>query len=321
MKQLFVVGPRRSEVREVADLRPGKGEILVKVKYNGVCMSDWHPWATAPGGGAMPLGHEPLGTVAGTGEGVTQFKTGDRVTGLANTSTLAEYCLINEGSAMRIPDNVADEDAVVEPLSCIVSAASKLRIEKAGDTVASVGVGYMGLGVMTLLRLQGAGKIIAVDPRRAALENAKRFGADEVYTPDELPAKYKVTEWNDKMWQQGVGVVSEFTGTQSGLVLAGEMTGIHGTLGMGGWHHDGPRTLDIGMWGWKAFTAINTHERRNDFQVACCRNALDMLSKGVWNFKGVSDHIYKLSEYDRANEELAAKKENIIKSLIRCDLT
>lgn len=39
MKQLFVVGSRKSEIREVADLEPKKGEVLVKVKYNGVCMS------------------------------------------------------------------------------------------------------------------------------------------------------------------------------------------------------------------------------------------------------------------------------------------
>ncbi|MCL2775652.1 MAG: alcohol dehydrogenase catalytic domain-containing protein, partial [Oscillospiraceae bacterium] len=278
MKQLFVTGPRKSEVREITDLKPAKGEILVKVKYNGVCMSEWHPWNTAPSGGNMTMGHEPVGIVAAIGDGVTKFKTGERVTGLSHTSCLAEYCLINESSAVHVPNNLKDEDALGEPLSCMLSAASKLRIEKAGDTVASVGVGYMGLGVMTLLKLQGAGKVIAVDPRKYALENAERFGASEMYTPDKLPEKYIATVWNDKMWEQGVNVVSEFTGTESGLRLAGDMTGIHGTLGMGGWHHDGERTLDIGLWGWKGITAINTHERRYAFQVECCKNAMDMLS-------------------------------------------
>lgn len=316
MKQLFMVGPRRSEVREVPDLTPGKGEILVKVKYNGVCMSDWYPWSVAEPG--LTLGHEPLGTVAGLGEGVEDFQVGDRITGLGKTPSLAEYCLIRQENALHIPDNLADEDAVVEPLSCIVSAASKLRTEKVGDTVAVVGNGYMGLGMISLLKLQGAGRIIAVDPRKQALENAERFGATELYTPDEVPDKYLVTEMDDTMWQRGVGIVSEFSGVESGLRLAGNMTAVHGTLGIGGWHQGGNRSIDFRLWGWKAITAINTHERRTAFQVRCGRNALDLLSRGIWNFKGVSKDIYGLNEFDHANEDMAAKPRNIIKCLIRC---
>ena len=194
-------------------------------------MSEWHPWDEAQGGEFM--GHEPLGTVAGLGEGVRGFALGDRVTGLCCTPSYAEYCLCKQECLVKIPDNLADEDAVAEPLSCLVSVASKLRLEKAGDTVAVVGTGYMGLGLMTLLRLQGAGRIIAVDPRPEARENAERFGADELYTPEQLPSRYLVTEWNDEMYRKGLPLVAEFAGTQSALTLAGEMTAIHGTLGIG----------------------------------------------------------------------------------------
>ena len=91
MKQLQMVGPRTSRIIEVSDLVPGPGQVLIKVKYTGLCMSDWHPWAEAKGGEFM--GHEPLGTVVALGEGVTKYKVGDKVTGLCDTPSYAEYCL------------------------------------------------------------------------------------------------------------------------------------------------------------------------------------------------------------------------------------
>ncbi len=317
MKALVMKASRKSAVIDVPDLTPGVGEVLVKVKYCGVCMSEWHPWDEARGGERM--GHEPLGTVAALGEGVTGFAVGDRVTGLAFTPSMAQYCLFRTEHLVHVPENLSDEDAVAEPLSCLLSVASKLRTEKAGDTVAVVGTGYMGTGILSLLRLQGAGRIIAVDPRAEARDNAVRFGADEVYTPDTVPVKYIVTEWDGTMFQRGVGVVSEFAGTQSALRLAGDMTGIHGTLGVGGWHQGGDRTVDFRLWGWKAITVINTHERRMLFQVECCRNALDLLSSGKWNYKGVSNHIYGMDGFDQANRDLENKPKGYMKALICCE--
>lgn len=316
MKALVMNGPRKSVLVDVPDLEPAAGEVLIKVKYTGLCMSDWHPWDEAKGGERM--GHEPLGTVVALGTGVTGFAVGDRVTGLSITPTYAEYSLCRADCLVHVPANLSDEDAVVEPLSCLVSVASKLRTEKAGDTVAVVGAGYMGLGVLTLLKLQGAGRIISVDPRIEARENALRFGADEVYSPEDVPAKYLITEWDDTMWQRGVGLVCEFAGSESALRLAGDMTALHGTLGVGGWHQGGMRTVDFRLWGWKAITVINTHERRTEFQVTCCRNALDLLSSGRWNFKGVSNHIYALNEFDRANHDMESKPKGFIKALVRC---
>lgn len=317
MKALVMKGARQSTVVDVPDLQPAAGEVLVKVKYTGACMSDWHPWNEARGGERM--GHEPLGTVAALGAGVAGFQLGDRVTGLAKTPTYAQYCLCNADCIVHIPDNLADEDAVAEPLSCLVSVASKLRIEKAGDPVAVVGAGYMGLGVLTLLKLQGAGRIVAVDPRAEARENALRFGADEAYAPESVPAKYLVTQWDGTMWDRGFRVVSEFAGVESALRLAGDMTAIHGVLGVGGWHQGGLRTVDFRLWGWKGITVINTHERRTAFQVDCCRNALAMLSAGQWGFKGVSNSIYALDEFDRANSDMENKPKGFIKALIRCN--
>lgn len=316
MKQLFINGPRKSIIKDVPDISPNDDQILIKVRYNGVCMSDWHPWNDGLEG---PMGHEPIGVVVAMGKNVTGFNEGDRVTGLATTASLAEYCLIHKSCAVHVPECLKDEDAVVEPLSCLVSVASKLRIEKAGDPVAVVGTGYMGLGILSLLKLQGAGNIIAVDIREQALLNAAQFGATECYHPNDVPKKYILDDdTKGNIWNYGLQVVSEFSGEEDGLRLAGDMTSPHGTLGVGGWHQGGDRTVDFRRWGWKAITVINTHERRQEFQVNCCRNALSMLASGQWNFVGVSNHIYGLNEFDRANEDMVTKPNNLIKALIDC---
>ena len=316
MKALVMTGPRQSKVVDVPDLTPGAGQLLVKVKYTGVCMSEWHPWAEARGGERM--GHEPVGTVAALGEGVCGFAVGDRVTMLPHTSTCAEYCLASQDMTLRLPDNIRDEDALGEPLSCLVSVASKLRAQKAGDPVAMVGTGYMGLGLMTLLKLQGAGRIIAVDEREEARDNACRFGATDIFKPEDIPERYLVCEWNDGMYERGLPLVAEFAGTQSALWLASQMTGIHGTLGIAGFHQGGDRTVDLKLWGWKGITVINTHERRPAYQFECMKNALDMIARGIWNYTGVGSHIYGLDGFDQANRDMERKPKGFIKALVRC---
>ena len=50
MKAMQMLGRRRSTVVEVPEPVPGPGQVLVKVKYTGLCMSEWHPWDEAQGG-------------------------------------------------------------------------------------------------------------------------------------------------------------------------------------------------------------------------------------------------------------------------------
>lgn len=326
MKRIVMEGPRRSRVVEMDIPKPNDDQLLVKVTYTGMCHSEWYPWSTAFKG--QLFGHEPVGVVAEVGKNVTGFRIGDRVTGLGGG--YAEYILMNPRCTVHVPDNLSDEDAIAEPLSCLLSAASKMPILVPGDPVAVVGAGYMGLGMISLFKLKGAGKIVAVDPREEARENALRFGATEAYAPEELPADYILNwkNWGDEdltrsvadnhIFELGFRNVMEFAGTESALRLAGEMVSAHGLLCVGGYHNDGPRSVDFTLWNVKAMTALNAHERRNDFQTDCCRNAVELLSSGRWDFKGVTNHIYSMEEFDRANEEMERKPRGYIKAAIRC---
>jgi Threonine dehydrogenase and related Zn-dependent dehydrogenases len=325
MKAIVMEGPRKSRVVEVAEPKINDDKLLVKVKYTGMCHSEWYPWTVATKG--TRFGHEPMGTVVEVGRNVKGFKKGDRVAGLGGG--YCEYIALDPKTTIHIPDNISDEDGVVEPLSCLFSAASKLPITVPGDPIAIVGAGYMGLGIISLFKLKGAGKIVAVDPRKEARENALKFGATEVYAPEELPEDY-ILNWGNisddlteaekqvDIFNTGFKTVMEFTGTEKGLRLAGDMVSAHGLLGIGGYHNDADRTIDFKLWNMKSFTAINCHERRLDFHIKCCRNAFELLSTGKWNFKGVNNRIYSMEEFDRANDDMDSKPKGYIKALIRC---
>lgn len=318
MRAIVMEGPKKSKVAEVPTPIPNKGQLLVKVIYNGMCQSECYPWSIATEG--QRFGHEPFGIVEQLGENVEGFKIGDRVTGLSDTPAYAEYCIMKQEHTIHVPKNISDEDAIAEPYGCLLSAASRMPIVTPGDSVAVVGAGYMGLGMVSLFKLKGAGKIVVVDPREEARQNALRFGATEVYSPENLPSEYLLnweTWGKSDIFKTGFSTVMEFTGTESGLRLAGEMVCAHGLLGVGGYHDDSERTVDFKLWNVKAIVVNSLHERRPLYQTYCCKNALELISKGLWNFKGVSNNIYTMEEFDIANEVLESKPKGYIKALIK----
>lgn len=325
MRQMIMAGPRKSTIIEVPIPSYTDDEMLVKVTLTGMCHSEWYPWATAKEGDI--LGHESVGVVAEVGKNVKGFKVGDRVTGLGG-GAYKEYIVVSPQKMAHVPDSLKDEDAISEPLACILSAAMKLPCQTLGDTVAVVGCGYMGLGTIACFKAMGYGNIIAVDKRREALENAKKFGATETYTPEELPEMYistfetmgkaDLTRSGDNagIFAPGIPTVMEFTGTEDGLQLAGNMVKAHGRLGIGGYHNDGMRSINFMLWNFKAFTAINCHERRIMYEADLCRRCMELLDKGIWKFTGVT-RIYDMKDFDKVSEMMELHTDNFIKAAFR----
>lgn len=303
------------QVEERPEPEIKENEMLIRMLVCGTCLSEYPDWKEGTEADRV-LGHEPVGIVEKTGSGISRFKIGDRVTGLYK-NCFAEYTVSTEDQALLVPESLSDEEAVGEPWSCLVSGASRVDV-KYGDTVAIVGCGYMGLGALQLMKLKGAGKIIAVDIRRESLEQAKLFGADEVYTPDELPEKYIVDEWNDQMFIRGVDVVLEVTGGAAGLELAGKMVRPHGILSIVGFHQSGGRReIDMKLWNWKAITVINAHERRDRVQMEYMREAIVMIENKKLDAKSMMRHEYTLDEINRAFADMKEKPEGYIKGYVR----
>ncbi len=318
MKKLAVVEPKKCVLIDAPIPEINDDQILVKIKYYGVCMSEHTAWEIAETGNGVDegMGHEPMGYVEKVGKNITKVKPGDRVTGLFGQG-IAEYNVATEDRVFKIPDNIADEYAVGEPLACMLSAVSKCRNIFPGETsIGVVGCGYMGCAIISLLKLRGAGRIVAVDINEESRKNALMYGADEVYSPDEVPDKYLAPR--ERPTSGGLDIVYEWAETNESLDLAIRMTKMCGQLCIGAYHTGDKRLVDIQLCGVKAIDMLNTHPRELDLHQKGCQNALDMLSSGKWNYQGFPVKIYPMNKFDDAHEDITKKYGIYMKSLIDC---
>ena len=314
MRYSQLIAPGASEVVEANTPVPGPGEVLVGVSVCGVCASELHPWADGRAGYPHRFGHAPMGVVLQAGSGVTRFREGDRVTGLF-TKAFADAGIVREDELLPVADTIGDEAALGEPLACLVNAQRRTPVDLA-DRVAVVGLGYMGLGLLQLLKLRGPGLLVAIDVREDAREAAQRFGADEVYEPSALPSAYNLTQFGDWESDRGFDVVVEASGTQAGLTLAGELVRAHGVLSIIGYHQDGPRQVDVGMWNWKAIDVVNAHVRRRADLMAGMRIGLELTARGLLDLGSLVTHTYSLDDVDRAYADLMEKPMGFIKAVV-----
>ncbi len=204
----------QAEDLQIMDLpipKAGPGEIIMKVKSALTCGTDvktfrrGHP--TIPfGGNHTAFGHEGSGVVFEVGEGVTNFKVGDRIAA-HNTApchscyscqvgdysmcddlkqmrgTWAEYVkipaeLVKE-TVFKMPDHMTYRTAaLLEPLSCAVYGVDLSDVHL-GDIVVVNGCGPIGLMMAKCCKLKGA-YVIACDYTKLRLDTAMALGADQV---------------------------------------------------------------------------------------------------------------------------------------------
>lgn len=316
MKAYKISSPRKLEIFSLEMPEISESEVLLKVLYCGICASEIHEWEK-PSYRRPVLGHEVVAVVEQVGSAVSKVVPGDRVTGMIYAG-FAEYTKCHEDLLVKIPDPVKSIDALGEPLSCLVSAADRTPFPL-GTSVAIIGTGFMGLGLLQLLRLKGAGKIIAIDIRPESLKLAKEMGANETYTPDAVPEKYKVNQWNDRMFLDGIPVVAEVTGTQPGLNLATEMVGVHGHLSIVGYHasNGGQRQVNVGMCNWKAFDICNAHERRDQVHIAAQNAVMSLLANGRFRMDKLVTHVFDFEQLNQAFTSQVEKPEGFIKAVVR----
>ncbi|MFE3518584.1 NAD(P)-dependent alcohol dehydrogenase [Streptomyces sp. NPDC059166] len=212
--------PKAPLERTTVPRRPvGEYDVLIDIKYAGICHSDIHQARNGWGEGIFPMvpGHEIAGVVAEVGPGVTKFQVGDRVgVGCMVDSCrtcenclagLEQYCsegnigtynavgkdgeptyggysthiVVDENYTLRIPEGIALDEAA--PLLCAgITTYSPLAHWKAGPgkKVAIVGLGGLGhMGVKIAHALGAEVSVLSQTLRKEA--DGLKLGADHYY--------------------------------------------------------------------------------------------------------------------------------------------
>ncbi|MEV1289478.1 zinc-binding dehydrogenase [Micromonospora sp. NPDC049679] len=199
------VKDRQFRLERVPVPEPSRGEVRIKVEAAGVCLSDVHliDGTLTPRllqGDVVTLGHEVAGTIDVLGDGVEDWKPGQRVLlqagekdrrgtiftrGVDYDGGWAEYALATEQTLVAIPDDLPFEQACIIPdaVSTPWAAVTSTAQTRPAEAVAVWGVGGLGAHAVQLLRLVGAAPVVAVDPLPPARERALTLGADAALDP------------------------------------------------------------------------------------------------------------------------------------------
>lgn len=120
----------------------------------------------------LPLGYCNVGKVIAVGDGVSEFKIGDRV---ASNGQHAEIVCIPKNLVANIPDDVSDEEACFTVIGSIGLQGIRLLKPTLGETIVVIGLGLIGLITAQLLKANGC-NVIGVDIDANKLELCKRWG-------------------------------------------------------------------------------------------------------------------------------------------------
>jgi threonine dehydrogenase-like Zn-dependent dehydrogenase len=313
MRSAVIRRAGRVEMVDVALPEPGPREIRVALEGCGVCGSDlpvWEgrSWFEYPRDPGAP-GHEGWGRVDAVGEEVIEPAVGDRVAILGYRS-YAEYDVVAADRAVVLPCRLDDQPFPGEPLACAVNAFERAGVA-AGDTVAVVGVGFLGALLVGLAAAAGA-RVIAISRRPTAREAARHMGAHEQLTLDDK-ALPRVQELTGGAW---CDVVIEAAGSQATLDLCGPLSRERGRLVIAGYHQDGPRQVDMQLWNWRGLDVVNAHERDPDVYMRGLRQAAQLVADGRIDPRPLYSHQVQLGRLGDAFQMMRDRPQGFIKALV-----
>lgn len=321
----------------------GPGEILVRVKTALTCGTDvkvfrrgYHAKMIQP---PALFGHEMAGDIVAVGSSVDRFTVGQRVVAansapcdecyfcLRGQQNLCEDLLFNNGAYAEfiriparivakntylIPDELPYKDAALaEPLACALRGLQETGL-RAGDTVAVMGLGPIGLMLVRLARYAFGARVIAIARRQEQVDRAVTLGADEGVVMG-ADRKALADQVHARTQGRGADVVIEAIGHAEAWETATHMVRKGGTINFfGGCPSDAKVGLDTGLIHYSEITcrASFHHTPRHILE------SLKLVAGGVITAAHLVNHEEPLTQLPQVLYDMAHRRNGQIKTAI-----
>jgi L-iditol 2-dehydrogenase len=320
----------------------GPGELLVRVRTALTCGTDvkvfrrgYHAKMIRP---PALFGHEMAGDVVAVGEGIGQFRAGQRIVA-ANSApcdrcffcqhgqqNLCQDLLFNNGAYaefIRLPARIVQKNtyvipsslgykdaALVEPLACAVRGLDESNLH-AGDTLAIIGLGPIGLMFVQLAKYAYGAHVIAIARRQEQVDRAMLLGADEGLLMGNHA--FLATELKSRTAGRGADMVIEAIGHPEVWELATQLVRRGGTINFFGGCPSGTKVgLDTGLLHYSEITCKASFHHTP----AHIRRSLEFLAQGKVNASFLVNHEEPLSQLPQVLRDLAHRRNGQIKTAI-----
>lgn len=317
-------------------------DVIVEVKFCGICGTELNIWRDGFPKNILNvkqigLGHELSGVVIATGEKVSGINKGDRVVAEVSTDScgICTLCLSGRNNLCRfassfmlyqgafskylplpaknvhkIPDKTSFEEAALcQPLAIAINALELRAKIKAGESVAILGPGPIGLCLLQIAKLSGAWPVVVTglkaDEKR--LEMAKTFGADFIINVDEDDLFQRTKDITNF---EGFDVVVEIAGSGKAVNQALDIVKICGRVVLAGAGYP-PTEIDASK---KIMVKqLDLLGCRGDPTISWIK-ALRLLETGKLNLKPIISDILPLDEWEEGFR--LANSKNSLKVLL-----
>ena len=316
-KRAYLVKERKFEIVE-ENIVPQKGQLLVKVELCGLCNWELNFWkGTGDYYTNYPrvIGHEWAGVVVELGEGVTDYKVGDKVTVLPGDvfEGFAEYVAVNESECFKLNDDAVLLNSMGEPLKCIATVISAAEPQY-GDYGVVFGCGAMGLWCVQALCGNLLAGLIAVDIDDKKLELAKKFGATHTINS-------KTENVTERIKEITKGHMADFviegTGNENLLSGCADYLKLKGRLVVMSSYEDICDKFDfrpIFYHGLDVRCAHPTHSKNG--ALGDMTRSVALINNGVFRNEEIVTHRFRLEEINEAFEALENKPKGYIKGVV-----
>ncbi|MFV0359193.1 NAD(P)-dependent alcohol dehydrogenase [Tropicimonas sp.] len=337
---VFVTENRRMVFGEVEMPVVRPNDVLIRMKYCGVCGSDVHFYEHGepefPDVYPFILGHEGAGEVVEVGSAVTSLKIGDLIciepgipcrtcewcaSGRYNLcpdvvfpsaprepGILREYVAHPAELCFKLPDGMScEEGALIEPLAVGMTAAREAGA-RLGQTAVVLGSGCIGLVTLLALRALGLRRIALVDLHEIRLAKARELGAWATVNAAEVDPVAEVKRLFDGI---GPDLVFETAGSTVTASQTIPMAKRGGTIMIVG-NVVGQTPVDFQMATNKELTIKTSFRYRNIYPAT-----IEAVASRLIDLKSIISRHYPLKEAPQAFEDCIDQKASMVKAVIR----